>query len=72
MLTSDSILWFGIHKGKKLSDVPEDYLLKLYFKNIAYGDLKIYINANLDVLNARSSINNKTRLFSKKFYTSRR
>jgi hypothetical protein len=68
MLTPDSILTFGKHKGKKLSDVPPSYLLMLYHKNIAFGEMRIYIFNHIDVLNAHSSVNNKNRLFNKKYY----
>lgn len=68
MLNCDNIMWFGPHKGKKLKDVPSDYLLFLYRKNIAYGALRIYINENLSVLNAHNAVNNKSIFFNKRYY----
>ncbi len=68
MTTENTIMWFGPHKGKPLKDVPCDYLLYLYKNNIAYGDLRIYINKNLDALNAHNAINNKGIFFNKKYY----
>lgn len=67
-LNSESIITFGIHKGKKLKDVPCDYLLTLYKKRIAFGCMLEYIHNNLDVLNAHSAINNKRTYFDKKYF----
>lgn len=41
---------FGLHKGKKLIDVPASYLIFLYENEKCFGDLKDYIFDNLDSL----------------------
>ena len=42
---------FGAHKGKKLANVPADYLLYIYKQRwLRNGPLKDYISNNLDVL----------------------
>lgn len=50
--TDDTIISFGLHKGKKLSDVPDSYLLFLYESGKAFGDLKAYIIDNLEAIRA--------------------
>ena len=47
-LTDNSIMWFGIHKGKTLANVPSLYLWNLYDSGKAFGNLKDYIVDNLD------------------------
>lgn len=44
------LMEFGKHEGKALANVPADYLLWLYDNNRAHGDLKKYIEYNMDVL----------------------
>ena len=41
---------FGIHKGKKLVDVPASYLLYLYDDDLTHAPLREYIKDNYDVL----------------------
>ena len=41
-LTDDTIMWFGIHKGKKLKDIPNDYFKYLIANNIAFRGIKNY------------------------------
>lgn len=48
--TDDTVLDFGIHKGKRLEDVPASYLLYLYENGKSFGALHAYIKDNLDVL----------------------
>jgi uncharacterized protein (DUF3820 family) len=50
-LNDETVMWFGIHKGKTLENVPADYLLALYYKNLCGENLKEYIRENMDVLN---------------------
>lgn len=51
MLTDSSILQFGNkHKGKKLADVPDSYLLWIYENLNLPLDLKQYIESNLDAI----------------------
>lgn len=48
----ETIMPFGKHKGKHLSDVPASYLLWLYEQNKykPMTSLQEYIHKNLDVL----------------------
>lgn len=49
-MNDDSIMPFGIHQGKRLADVPDKYLLWLYENKKCFGDLKAYIEDNLDAI----------------------
>lgn len=49
-MTDNSIMPFGKHQGEKLANVPAKYLLWLYKENKCYGELKKYIEENMDVL----------------------
>ncbi len=49
-MTDKSIMPFGIHKGKQLEQVPDEYLIWLYENNKCYGELKEYIEDNLDII----------------------
>ena len=40
------IMPFGKHKGKKLANVPADYLLWLYDNDKCYGTIRQYIQEN--------------------------
>lgn len=46
-LTDNSLMPFGVHKGKKMADVPGKYLLWIYEQNL---DVMNYIKENMDVL----------------------
>ncbi len=53
--TDESPMPFGKHKGLPLSEVPDDYLLWLYYDtNLKDGPLRRYIVENLDALNANT------------------
>ena len=47
--TDASIMPFGIHKGKALANVPNDYLLFLHDRD-KMGALKPYITDNYDAI----------------------
>lgn len=50
-MSENATMPFGKHKGKPLTDVPSDYLLWVYEnKDDLYGNLKTYIEDNLDVI----------------------
>ena len=49
-LTDKSIMPWGKHQGKEMANVPADYLLWLYDNNKCSGDVKAYIEDNIDVL----------------------
>ena len=44
-LTDESVLSFGKYKGKKLIDVPEEYLIWWYKENV---DLINYVEDSID------------------------
>lgn len=46
----DTIMEFGMHKNKKLCDVPDSYFLFLYNEGKLYGKLKAYVLENLDAI----------------------
>jgi len=39
---------FGIHKGKKLIDVPGKYLLWLYNEGNCFGEFQDYLEDNIE------------------------
>jgi len=47
---NDSPIGFGIHKGKKMIDVPADYLLFCYRKGKLPSYIRDYVIHNLEVL----------------------
>lgn len=49
-MTDTDLMPFGVHKGKKLIDVPASYLLWLLENNKCSGEVKKYIEDNKDVL----------------------
>jgi uncharacterized protein (DUF3820 family) len=51
-LIDDSLMEFGEHKGKKLAEVPDSYLLGLYESGKCFGPIKVYIGENIDAIRA--------------------
>lgn len=49
-VTDDTPLWFGPYRGTKMANVPDEYLLNLYNSGKCFGNLKTYIEENLDVI----------------------
>jgi uncharacterized protein (DUF3820 family) len=49
-LNDNSSMPFGKHKGDRLINVPASYLLWLYENNKCSGELKQYIEDNLDAI----------------------
>lgn len=49
-MTDESIISFGEYKGQMLANVPASYLFWLYMNDKCYGELKDYIEDNLDVI----------------------
>lgn len=56
MQDSDKI-WFGKHQGKRLIDIPADYLIWIYEQGKCSGPLRKYIENNMDAL--KKEIKNK-------------
>jgi len=40
----------GKHKGKKMEDIPADYLLWIYENNACSKEVSFYIHENLDTI----------------------
>lgn len=49
-LTDNDLMPYGQHRGKKLANVPSDYLLWAYDQPWCKGALRAYIQDNMDVL----------------------
>jgi uncharacterized protein (DUF3820 family) len=49
-LTDNDTMPFGIHQGKKMANVPAKYLLWLFENGKCYGEVKAYIESNLEFL----------------------
>lgn len=50
---------FGKYEGQKMANVPASYLLWLYSEGKCYGEVKEYIEENLDVLKSQVEYDNK-------------
>ena len=53
-ITDESIITFGKHEGKRLIDVPADYLIWIYENNKCPGYFRKYIEENMDVLKSQA------------------
>ena len=49
VLTDNSIMLYGQHKGKKLIDVPASYFIYIYNNHKLQDDLIEYIEDNMEV-----------------------
>lgn len=49
-LSDESLMPYGIHKGKKMANVPASYLIWLYDNNKCDKAIKWYIERNMDAL----------------------
>jgi uncharacterized protein (DUF3820 family) len=49
-LHDQSIMPWGMHKGKKMANIPARYLLYLYNNGCSDPHVRAYINENLDAL----------------------
>jgi hypothetical protein len=47
MMFNDTIMWFGIHKGKRLKDIPDSYFQYLLDNNISFRGIKNYSKRRL-------------------------
>lgn len=52
MLTDNDIMPFGKHKGIKMANVPDSYLLWLYETDKCGPDVKGYITDNIEAIKA--------------------
>ena len=53
MVDSNTLMTFGKWKDKPLSIVPNDYLVHIYDKGIAAGELREYIEKNAPLIQAQ-------------------
>jgi len=53
-MNDNTIIRFGMHKGKPLGEVPADYLMWLYNEKDCPNDLKEYIEDNMEALESES------------------
>lgn len=58
-LDDNSLMPWGKHKGEKLANVPDKYLLWLYKEKKATGDVLDYIEDNMDVIKMNLGIENE-------------
>lgn len=49
-MDDNSLFPFGEYRDKKLANVPASFLFWLYMNDKCYGELKEYIEDNLDVI----------------------
>ncbi|MDR2004100.1 MAG: DUF3820 family protein [Prevotella sp.] len=52
LLNDDSLMPSGTYQGRKMADVPDDYLLWLYDNNKCSAAVRWYIERNLDAIKA--------------------
>jgi uncharacterized protein (DUF3820 family) len=55
-MNDSTIIQLGKYKGEKLANIPASYLIWLHKENKCFGDLKNYIEDNMDVL--KQEVNN--------------
>jgi uncharacterized protein (DUF3820 family) len=58
-LDDNSIMPYGKYRGKKMIEVPEEYLIFLYEENKCSDEIKEYVEDNLDVLQFQINYRNK-------------
>jgi uncharacterized protein (DUF3820 family) len=59
MLTDQSIMPYGVHKGKKMEDVPAKYLIWLHDNDKCSSEVKAYIVDCMDILKKQEAEENK-------------
>lgn len=52
-VTENSVLTFGIHKDKKIKDVPPAWLIEWSQKDSSRGPVKKYIEENINSIKAK-------------------
>jgi uncharacterized protein (DUF3820 family) len=60
-MNDESIMPFGKHKGEKMANIPPDYLLWLFDNGKCYGEVRQYIEDNLEVLKSEIEYKNKSK-----------
>lgn len=49
-LTDESLMPYGYHKGKKMANIPPEYLLLLWDSDKCSAPVRLYIKENLEDL----------------------
>lgn len=57
ILTDDDLMPNGLHKGKKMSDVPADYLLWVFANNKCSDNVRAYIQDVKEALETEAKQN---------------
>jgi|WetSurMetagenome_2_1015567.scaffolds.fasta_scaffold03883_17 uncharacterized protein (DUF3820 family) len=52
---------FGKYKGEMMANIPAEYLIWLYENGKCYGDVKKYLDENIDTLVAEVAMDKKMR-----------
>lgn len=58
-ITDNTLMPFGMHRGKAMVNIPAVYLLWLYNNGCNHEGVKKYILNNLDALNKEASMTKK-------------
>jgi len=61
MITDNSTMPFGKHKGEKMANVPPEYLIWIFENNKCSAEVAKYIAENLEVLKAEINYKNKSK-----------
>jgi uncharacterized protein (DUF3820 family) len=60
-MTDNDTMPFGKYKGEKMANIPADYLVWLYENGKCFGEVKNYLDENIDDLVAEIALNKKMR-----------
>ena len=60
-MTDNDIMPYGKYKGKKMANVPPDYLIWLYDNDKCCDEVYDYICDNLEMLKQEVELNNKSK-----------
>lgn len=52
VITDETIMTYGKHRGKEFQEIPADYLIWLYEETDCPLNIKTYVEDNMDVLEA--------------------
>jgi uncharacterized protein (DUF3820 family) len=55
-LDDNSIMPYGKYKGRKLADVPADYLLWMYSEGKLFAALEEYVEENMEAIKSNITI----------------
>ncbi len=55
-MDDNSLMPFGKHKGKKMSEVPHGWFIYLYDRGLLRGDIKTYAETNVPILKVHARL----------------